>query len=133
MKSRMNVGSKDLTNANYDKKMMLLFNLRYGFNDVFEDGRDLHGLIRHDNVYVLPKEVKYTDYINSGYEALVMTKLRKDEKIHKTVEELRQHTLIEVEVKNLNSVIRGLKISNSLVCFAAIEPLQKKDSLRSYV
>ena len=74
----MNVGSKDLTNATYDKKMILIFDLRYAFSDIFEDGKDLTGLIRSNNIYVLPKQVKYDDYINQAYESLVKSKLKKD-------------------------------------------------------
>jgi hypothetical protein len=73
----MNVGSKDLTNATYEKKMILLFDLRYAFSEIFEDGKDLQGLIRSNNIYVLPKQVKYDDYINNGYDALVKSKLQK--------------------------------------------------------
>ena len=64
LKSRMNVGSKDLTNATYDKKILLLFDLRYASSEIFEDAADLKGLIRNNNIYVLPKQVKYDDYIN---------------------------------------------------------------------
>jgi hypothetical protein len=64
LKGRINVGSKDLTNATYDKKMILLFDLRYAFSEIFEDAKDVAGLIRNNNIYVLPKEVKYDDYIN---------------------------------------------------------------------
>jgi hypothetical protein len=74
----MNVGSKDLTNTTYGKKMILLFDLRYAFSDIFEDSKELTGLIRSDNIYVLPKQVKYDDYINQAYDSLVKTKLKKD-------------------------------------------------------
>ena len=132
----MNVGSKDLTNAAYDKKMILLCDLRYAFSDIFEDAKDLSGLIRNNNIFVLPKQVKYEDYINQGYENLVKSKLKKE--AHKQAEDQpddkhHAHTLIEVELRNLNSVIRGLKTNNSFVCFAAIEPLQAKETLRTYI
>ena len=133
LKSRMNVGSRDLTNSTYDKKMILLFDLRYAFSEIFEDSNRLTGLIRNKNIYVLPKEVKYDDYITQGYNALVKKHLKKEKIINDPEEKQRAHTLIEVEVKNLNSVIRGTRINNSMVCFAAIEPLQAKETLRSYV
>ncbi len=42
--------------------------------------------------------------------------------------------LIEVGIYNLNSILRGIKtFGTQLHCFAVIEPLQAKDSLRTYV
>ena len=129
----MNVGSRDLTNSTYDKKMILLFDLRYAFTEIFEDSNRLTGLTRNNNIYVLPKEAKYEDSITHKYNAIVKKHLKKEESKYDLDDNQRAHTLIEVEVKNLNSVIRGTKVNISLVFFAAIEPLQAKETLRSYV
>lgn len=86
LKGRMNVGSKDLTNATYDKKMILLLDLRYAFGEIFEDAKEISGLIRSNNIYVLPKQVKYDDFINQGYNDLVKSKLKKQPQPNKPQE-----------------------------------------------
>lgn len=46
----------------------------------------------------------------------------------------KRHKLIEVEIKNLNSILRNVRegTDKQLYCFMAVEPLTEKDSVKSY-
>jgi hypothetical protein len=68
----------------------------------------------------MPKEVKYEDYIEHGYDSIVKKKLGPKNQLkiekkttEKEVEGKNKQVLIEVYVKNLNSILRGINSSGS--------------------
>jgi hypothetical protein len=78
-------------------------------------------------VYVLPKQVKYADHINSQF-----AQLKKPQPAGE-----RKQKLIEVEIETLTALLsaaRGssqeLKLSSY---FAVVEPLAEKDSVKNYL
>jgi hypothetical protein len=38
--------------------------MKFGGSDQFEEGKQFQDLLSTDNVYILPKEVKYDEYVN---------------------------------------------------------------------
>jgi hypothetical protein len=77
IKNRVLMGNRDLTNSCYGHSLVLLLDLKFVLNEAFEDAKTFFGLLHTDNIYVMPKEVKYEDYISSGYDAIVKKKLGK--------------------------------------------------------
>ena len=64
-------GDKDLANKVYQRNLILTCEFKFAnTTDLFEDSKLLQGLARADNIYVMPREIKYDDYINNQFEAL---------------------------------------------------------------
>ena len=40
-------------------------------SEIIKGGRDLKALKMQDNRFMMPEVIKYTDYINTGYEAMM--------------------------------------------------------------
>lgn len=49
--------------------------IKFALNDQFEDSKTFDGLLHSENIYVMPKQVKYEDFIADGYEAIKRKKL----------------------------------------------------------
>lgn len=60
------VSNRDLLNKAYAKSLILLMDLRFA-QDSF-DVSNVKELMSIDNVYIIPREVKYDDFIQSGYD-----------------------------------------------------------------
>jgi hypothetical protein len=75
IKNRVLMGNRDLTNSCYGRSLVLLFDLKFAINEAFEDAKKFDGLLHSDNIYVMPKEVKYEDYITDGYDKIKNKKL----------------------------------------------------------
>ncbi len=141
LRSHLNVGSRDLSSKNYSRSLILICDLKFASNDQFEEAKQLSGLIRSDNLYVLPKEIKYDDYINSQFDELLKKKnllpaSGDGNSLHKSSapDSLKKHMLIELEIQNLNSILRTIiQDKKQLYCLAAIEPLTAADSVKTYV
>ena len=130
LKNRLNIGSKDLSNSYYENELILLFDFKFASNEQFEDLKTLQALTHSDNVYLMPREVKYEDYYNSQFDSLLKaTQANKQEsggvKQKKIEIKEKRQKLIEVELLNINSVLRRVVngAGSQFSCIAAIEPL----------
>ncbi len=69
--------------------------------DSFDTG-NVKELISVDNVYIVPREVKYDDFIQSGYDDWLKKNQKKPEKSEKIVEKPKKqennHILVEFHV-----------------------------------
>lgn len=77
--------------------------MKFATNDQFEDSKQLTGLFRSDNLYVLPKEIKYDDFINSQFDEILKKKGLKPEPKSMTEKnadrgDIKKHILVEVEI-----------------------------------
>ena len=58
------MGSRDLSSKTYANQLILICDMKFGGSDQFEEGKQFQDLLSTDNVYILPKEVKYDEYVN---------------------------------------------------------------------
>jgi hypothetical protein len=75
MNNRVLLGNRDLTNSCYSRSLILLMDIKFALNEQFEDGKTFDGLLHSENIYVMPREIKYENFINEGYEAIKRKKL----------------------------------------------------------
>ncbi len=75
MNNKVLLGNRDLTNSRYMHSLILLMDIKFALNEQFDDSKTFDGLLHTENIYVMPKEVKYEDFITEGYEAIKRKKL----------------------------------------------------------
>ena len=63
MKLQRLMSAKDLSNKNYAQQLILLMDVKFS-NDAFLEAEYTKKMLNVDNIFLIPREVKYDDYIN---------------------------------------------------------------------
>ena len=61
------MSSKDLLNQAYARQLILMMDIKFA-SDVFIERDQMKNNLSIDHLFMIPREVKYNDYIEQGYD-----------------------------------------------------------------
>ena len=103
----------------YDGKMILSFKALFN-SDAAKEVKSLKGLKCSENRFIMPKQIKYNDYINKGYDELVKQHkaAKKQGKLDQKPEPVRSHKLLTLNLEAVQGMLQGARYA-----FLTFEPI----------